>query len=54
MACFARARLTLGLRLVGSQVADLEDASVPRNLALTALEALAARDGRFAVLRAEA
>lgn len=50
----ARAKLTLGLRLQGMDVAENEAAPLPKNLAVLALEALAARDGRFELLKTEA
>lgn len=49
-----RALLALGLRLAGAEVAETDSAALPRNLAVLGLEALAARDGRFAILKAEA
>jgi hypothetical protein len=47
----ARARLVLGLRLHGVDVPEPEDGGLHPNLAVTALEALGAREGRHALLR---
>ncbi len=49
-----RARLTLGLRVHGVDVTEAADTPVATNQAIVALEALGARDGRFAILKAEA
>jgi hypothetical protein len=48
-----RARLVLGLRLNGVDVAEDDAAPLTDNLAVTALEALGAREGRFSVLKTE-
>lgn len=45
-----RARLTLGLRVQGVDVPQAVDAPLSNNLAVTALEALGAREGRFSLL----
>ena len=45
-----RARLTLGLRVHGVDVPEPDAAPLSKNLAVTALEALSAHDGRFAIL----
>jgi hypothetical protein len=49
-----RAWLTLGLRLNGATLSDIEDAPVPGNLAAVALEALGARAGNFELLKVAA
>lgn len=49
-----RARLTLGLRVHGVDVAEAIDAPLSSNQAIVALEAVGARVGTFAILKAEA
>jgi hypothetical protein len=46
-----RAWIRLGLRLNGVDVTDPEEAEVPKNLMVVALEALAARDGNHRLLQ---
>jgi hypothetical protein len=46
-----RAWIKLGLRLNGVEVADAEEPQIPKNLMAVALDALAARDGNYALLK---
>jgi hypothetical protein len=46
-----RAWIQLGLRVNNIEVADLPATTLPRNLGIVALEALAARDGNHSLLR---
>lgn len=46
-----RAWIKLGLRVNGVEIADAEESQVPKNLMGVALEALAARDGNFSLLK---